>query len=126
MYRHEAYLKPRSIDYIEKHRQAFFVSKIDGIIVGCVEKKKIDTQTVELGAVAISTKFVNQRVGVFTIKAFIEKMQQEGFSRFISLTNNPQLKKLYLRIGFREGPFERYRDRQKLSPGVSMFLKEDE
>jgi len=124
MYRHEAYLKPRSVDYIEKHRHTFFVTKIDDIVVGCVEKKKIDDQTVELGAVAISTKFLNQRVGVFTIKAFMERMEGEGFRRFISLTNNPQLKKLYLHIGFKAGPFARYNERQNQSPGVTMYLKE--
>jgi N-acetylglutamate synthase-like GNAT family acetyltransferase len=123
-HKNETYLKPRSLAYIENHRDAFFATKIDGIIVGCVEKKKIDARTVELGAVAISTKFINQRVGVFTINAFIEQMAREGFRSFISLTNNPQLEKLYTRLGFEKGPFSRYRARQDQSPGVTMYFKE--
>ena len=123
-HKHEAYLKPRSLAYIQEHRNAFFVSKIDGIIVGCVEKKKVDEGTIELGAVAISTKFINQRVGVFTVNAFIDQMVGEGFQCFISLTNNPQLKKLYTRLGFSKGPFPRYQARQDQSPGVTMYLKE--
>ncbi|MBW2178129.1 MAG: GNAT family N-acetyltransferase [Deltaproteobacteria bacterium] len=124
MYKHEAYLKPRSAEYIQEKNDAFFVTKIDGIIVGCVEKKKIDTATIELGAVAISTKFINQRVGVFTINAFIDQMAREGYRRFISLTNNPQLKKLYTRLGFSKGPFPQYGKRQNQSPEVTMYLKE--
>ena len=124
LHKHEAYLKPRSQTISRKHRTAFFVTKIDGIIVGCREKKKIDEETVELGAVAISTKFLNQRVGIFTINAFIDQMAREGFRCFISLTNNPQLKKLYTRLGFSKGPFPRYRARQDQSPGVTMYLKE--
>lgn len=123
-HKHEAYLKPRSLEYIQNHRDAFFATKIDGIIVGCVERKKIDAMTVELGAVAISTKFINQRVGVFTINAFIEQMARDGFRFFISLTNNPQLEKLYTRLGFEKGPFSRYCARQDQSPGVTMYLKE--
>ena len=123
-HKHEAYLKPRSLAYIQKRRRSFFVAKIDGIIVGCLEKKEIDAETVELGAVAISTKFINQRVGIFTINAFIDQMAQEGYRRFISLTNNPQLKKLYMRLGFSKGPFPRYRARQEQSPGVTMYQKE--
>jgi hypothetical protein len=100
------------------------VTKIDGIIVGCVEKKMVDEETVELGAVAISTKFLNQRVGIFTVNAFIDHMSREGFRYFISLTNNPQLAKLYTLLGFNKGPFPRYRTRQDQSPGVGMYLKE--
>ena len=123
-HKHEAYLKPRSLEYIQTHRNAFFATKIDGIIVGCVEKKKIDEGTVELGAVAISTKFLNQRVGIFTVNAFMDHMAGEGFRHFISLTNNPQLEKLYTHLGFNKGPFPRYRARQEQSPGVGMYLKE--
>lgn len=124
LHKHEAYLKPRSAEYIQKNRHAFFVTKIDGIIVGCLEKKKIDEETIELGAVAISTKFLNQRVGIFTINAFIDQMAREGYRHFISLTRNPQLKKLYIRLGFSKGPFPRYRARQEQSPGVTMYFKE--
>jgi len=124
LHKHEAYLKQRSLEYIQKHRNAFFVTKIDGIIVGCVEKKKIDHETVELGAVAISTKFLNQRVGIFTVNAFIDQMSRKGFRYFISLTKNPQLEKLYTRLGFSKGPFPPYRARQDQSPGVTMYLKE--
>lgn len=123
-HKHEAYLKPRSLEYIQKHGNAFFVAKIDGIIVGCVEKKKIDEDTVELGAVAISTKFLNQRVGIFTVNQFMDHMTREGYRHFISLTNNPQLERLYTRLGFKKGPFPRYKARQDQSPGVTMYLKE--
>jgi amino-acid N-acetyltransferase len=124
MYKHESYLKPRSLEYIQEKRDAFYVTKIDGIIVGCVEKKVIDDETVELGAVAISTKFINQRVGVFTINAFIDKMAVEGYRCFISLTSNPQLGRLYKRMGFSRGLFPRYAARQDQSPGVTMYVKE--
>jgi len=123
-HKHEAYLKPRSLEYIQQHRNSFFVTKIDGIIVGCVEKKKINESTIELGAVAISTKFLNQRVGIFTVNAFIDHMAREGFRHFISLTQNPQLGKLYIHLGFSKGPFPQYHKRQELSPGATMYLKE--
>lgn len=122
-YRRSDFLKVRSKAYILKNKNNFYVTKIDGIIVGCVEKKVINKNTIELGAVAISTKFRNQRVGVFTITAFMQEMILEGYDHFISLTNNPKLKKLYKQLGFIQQTPSEYRVRQKHSAGVQMFVK---
>jgi amino-acid N-acetyltransferase len=120
----EGFLKPRTRKYIQENRHHFYVTKIDNIIVGCVESKYIDPETVELGALAISTKFRNQRVGVFTINAFIEEMTKQGYQKFISLTNNPHLQRLYFNLGFEKESLPRYRSRQEQSPGVDMFIKQ--
>jgi N-acetylglutamate synthase-like GNAT family acetyltransferase len=122
-YRRSDFLKVRSRTYILQKRNNFYVTKIDGIIVGCVEKIIVDNKTIELGAVAISTKFRNQRVGVFTITAFIQEMILEGYDRFISLTNNPRLKSLYKKLGFIQQTPSEYRARQERSAGVQMFVK---
>ena len=123
IYKGEGFLKPRAKSYIMKHLKNFYVTRIDGIIVGCVEKKHLDDQTAELGALAISTRFLNQRVGVFTIHSFIAEMRIKGYQRFVSLSNNPSLERLYLSIGFEKKSPLRYRFRQDQSPGVSMFYK---
>ena len=122
-YRRSDFLIARSKAYILKNKNNFYVTKIDSIIVGCVEKKIIDKNTIELGAVAISTKFRNQRVGVFTITAFMQEMIMEGYDRFISLTNNPKLKRLYKQLGFIQQTPSEYQARQKRSAGVQMFVK---
>lgn len=122
LYAHEGFIKPRTKAYLMEKRGNFFVTLIDDIVVGCVEKKVIDAQTVEIAALAISTKFRNQRVGVFTVQAFIEAMQKQGFRRFISLTNNPNLKKLYETLGFSPCDRPEYAARQALSPGVAMYF----
>ena len=119
----EGYLKPRTPSYIEQNRRNFYVTKIDDIIVGCVEGIHIDPQTVELGALAISTKFRNQRVGVFTVNAFMAEMREAGYECFISLTNNPRLQRLYHNLGFTRNVPPRYRSRQEASPGVAMFFQ---
>jgi len=124
LYKREGFLKSRSEEQIRRNRDNFYVAKIDGIVVGCVEKIEIDGETIELGALAISTKFLNQRVGVFTINAFMEEMAKKGYSKFISMTNNPKLEKLYLTLGFTEQNLSRYQARQEKSPGTKMFLKE--
>ena len=123
-YKREGYLKPRKRQYIWAHRDNFYVTKIDGIIVGCIEKKIIDTKTVELGALAISTKFRNQRVGIYTVKSFINTMTRKGFHRFIALTNNPRLETLLEQLGFGINQRPEYAARQKESPGVKMYYKE--
>ncbi|HSO19330.1 MAG TPA: hypothetical protein VLT88_07735, partial [Desulfosarcina sp.] len=64
MYKRSGFLKPRSKAYLMENRHRFYVTAIDGFVVGCVERKIIDAQTVEMGALAISTRFRNQRVGV--------------------------------------------------------------
>ena len=123
MYKRSGFLKPRSKQYLSDNRHHFFVTAIDGIVVGCLEQKIIDDRTVELGALAISTRFRNQRVGVFTVTAFIEMMASQGYSRFISLTRNPRLQALFLQLGFvEESPLE-YSRRQSESPEVKMFFK---
>jgi N-acetylglutamate synthase-like GNAT family acetyltransferase len=101
------------------------VTRIDGIIVGCVEMIAIDAETIELGALAISTKFRNQRVGLFTIQAFIREMQRRGFGRFISLTNNPKLTSLYKAVGFQRVSPPAYQRRQAESPNVAMYYMEE-
>ncbi len=93
-------------------------------MVGCVEKKIIDARTVEIAALAISSKFRNQRVGVFTVQAFIDAARRQGYSRFISLTNNPNLERLYRNMGFECGDRPEYHQRQALSPGVTLFFEE--
>jgi amino-acid N-acetyltransferase len=124
MYKRSGFLKPRSKAYLSDNRHRFFVTAIDGIVVGCVEQKIIDEQTVELGALAISTRFRNQRVGVHTVKSFMDLMRAQGYTRFISLTNNPRLKALYLQLGFAQESRPEYQARQARSPDVDMFCRE--
>jgi amino-acid N-acetyltransferase len=124
MYKRAGHLKPRSKSYLKSHRDRFFVTAIDDIVVGCVEQKIIDAHTVELGALAISTRFRNQRVGVHTVKSFMALMQSQGYTRFISLTNNPRLESLYSRLGFVQESRPEYEARQAWSPDVKMFFKE--
>jgi len=124
MYKHEKFLKPRNKTYIKKNQEHFYVTKIDGIIVGCVEKRELNAETVEIGALAISTKFRNQRVGVFMATSFMHTMIHEGYRRFVSLTNNPKLEKLYRRLGFERKDDKAYHERRKQSPGVNMYIKE--
>ena len=126
LYKNEGYLKPRTKAYLLEHQENYYVTLIDNIVVGCVEKKIIDPQTAEIGALAISTKFLNQRVGVFTVTAFMDELSNQGFNRFISLTNNPRLKKLYLILGFSVCRSPEYTSRQEESPGVSMYYKQME
>jgi predicted GNAT family N-acyltransferase len=83
----------------------------------------IDDQTVELGALAISTRFLKQRVGVYTVNAFIRNMQARGYRRFISLTGNPRLQALFKQLGFVEESRSEFSRRQSESPGVPMFYK---
>ena len=123
LYKREGFLKPRTEAYVRQYRANFYVTLIDDIVVGCVEKKVVNEATVEIAALAISTKFRNQRVGVFTIQAFMERMRQQGFSRFISLTNNPRLIQLYGTLGFIPCNRPEYRARQADSPDVAMFFK---
>jgi N-acetylglutamate synthase-like GNAT family acetyltransferase len=121
LYKHEGYLKLRNEDYLRRQRDNFFVTLIDDIVVGCIEKKVVDAQTIEIAALAISTRFRNQRVGVFTVKAFVEAMHQQGYSRFISLTNNPKLTRLYQTLGFESCTRKQYQARQAVSPEVKMY-----
>jgi amino-acid N-acetyltransferase len=124
LYRSEGYLKPRTKGYLMENRANFFVTLIDDIVVGCVEKKIIDARTVEIAALAISTRFRHQRVGVFTLRAFMEALRKQGYTRFISLTNNPNLKNLYDALGFEPCRRPEYQERQALSPGVAMYYLE--
>ncbi len=123
MYKRSGFLKPRTKAYLKKNRNRFYVTAIDGIVVGCVEQKIIDAKTVELGALAISTRFRNQRVGVHTVKSFMALMKSQGYTRFISLTNNPRLEGLYARLGFVQENRAEYSQRQARSPGVKMFYR---
>ncbi|BBO69193.1 hypothetical protein DSCA_31230 [Desulfosarcina alkanivorans] len=126
MYKRSGFLKPRSKAYLNDHRHRFYVTAIDGIVVGCVEQKIIDEKTVELGALAISTRFRNQRVGVHTVKSFMALMRSQGYTRFISLTNNPRLEALYAQLGFVRESRAEYRQRQAMSPDVTMFCLIDD
>jgi amino-acid N-acetyltransferase len=123
MYKRSGFLKPRTKPYLKANRHRFYVTAIDGIVVGCVEQKIIDEQTVEIGALAISTRFRNQRVGVHTVKSFMALMRSQGYTRFISLTNNPRLEALYTQLGFVQESRAEYRERQARSPDVKMFFK---
>ncbi|MBM9514770.1 GNAT family N-acetyltransferase [Desulfogranum marinum] len=124
LYAKKGFLKPRNKQYLFEHRQRFRLTMIDGIAVGCVEQIEIDPSTVELGALAISTRFRNQRVGVFTVTAFEDEAKKKGFKRIISLTNNPRLHSLYMQLGFKQRELPEYATRQAASPGVALFCKD--
>jgi len=121
MYKRAGFLKPRSKNYLSRNRHRFYVTSIDGIAVGCVEQKIVDDQTAELGALAISTRFRSQRVGVYAVEAFMKTMKEQGYTHFISLTNNPRLQALFGQIGFKQESLEQYAKRQSESPDVPMF-----
>jgi len=53
-------------------------------------------------------------------------MKTQGYTRFISLTNNPRLEALYSQLGFVQESRPEYRRRQEQSPDVKMFCKIDE
>lgn len=126
LYKHEGFLKPRTESYLLQHFNNFYITLIDDIVVGCVEKKTIDPQTVEIGALAISTRFRNQRVGLYTIQTFMATMARQGFGRFVSLTNNPALQRLFQTLGFRKARADELQARQAASPSVAMFIQEIE
>ena len=121
-YSKEGLIKPRDRLYLQDHLPFFYVTRIDDIVVGCVEEKPVSREAVELGALAIATKFRNQRVGVFTVNAFIHEMKRKGYRRFISLTRNMKLQQLYLSSGFRQETPDVFKKRQAQSPGVPMFV----
>jgi N-acetylglutamate synthase-like GNAT family acetyltransferase len=123
LYKAKGYLKPRDAAYIAAHRENFYMTQIDGIAVGCVELIPIDAETAELGALAISTRFRGQRVGVFTVNAFIAEARRRGYAKVISLTKNPRLQSLYKSLGFvRQSP-RCYADRQARSADTPMFVR---
>ena len=124
LYAKKGFLKPRNKDYLSEHRERFYLTTIDGIAVGCVERIELDSRTIELGALAISTRFRNQRVGVFTVNAFESEAKHMGFNRIISLTNNPRLHALYSQLGFIQGDLPEYAARRALSPNVALFYKD--
>jgi N-acetylglutamate synthase-like GNAT family acetyltransferase len=123
LYKKKGYLKPRSKQYLREHREQFRLTIIDGVAVGCAERLVIDSHAIELGALAISTRFRNQRVGVFTVTAFEAEAKRLGFNLILSLTNNPKLHGIYTQLGFTQGTLPEYAARQALSPGVKMFSK---
>jgi amino-acid N-acetyltransferase len=122
LYKSKGYLKPRDRAYVVAHRDNFYMTQIDGIVVGCVELLPIDSQTAELGALAISTRFQGQRVGVFTVNAFIAEARRRGFAKIISLTKNPRLQSLYQSLGFVRRSPSRYAERQARSADTPMFV----
>ncbi len=122
IYKKQGYLKTRSREYIQARRDHFFIVRIDGIVVGCAEKIRLDAKTAELGALAISSRFRNQQIGLLLIRSFLDQMKADGFSRVVSLTNNQKLGRMYLDLGFRyESPLS-LKSRQNQSPGVGMYL----
>lgn len=125
LYKTKGYLKPRGRAYVAAQRKNFYMTQIDGIAVGCVELKPVDPQTVELGALAISTRFRGQRVGIFTVNSFMAEARRRGYTRVISLTRNPRLQSLYQAMGFVRRTPSTYARRQAQSPGTPMFVREE-
>jgi N-acetylglutamate synthase-like GNAT family acetyltransferase len=125
LYKTKGYLKPRGRAYVADHRNNFYMTQIDGIAVGCAELKPVDAQTAELGALAISTRFRGQRVGIFTVNSFMAEARRRGYTRIISLTRNPRLQSLYQAMGFVRRTPRAYARRQAQSPDTPMFIRED-
>ncbi len=115
-------IKPRNREHIRGSKKKFYLAKIDGIPVGCVEKIGLSGGTVELGALAVATRYRNHQVGLFLIRSFVEMAAKEGCRRVISLTRNPRLKNIYSSVGFVEETPKDLAWRQAQSPAVPMFV----
>jgi len=122
LYKKHGFLKKRTSEYIYRHMHDFYIVKIDDIVVGCAEKLIIDENTIELGAIAISSKFRNQQIGDLLVRSFCEEMETKGYRRIISLTNNGKLAEIYFGLGFKKETPEDLTDRQKRSQDVSMYV----
>jgi amino-acid N-acetyltransferase len=115
-------IKARSREHIFTLRKNFYMAKIDGIPVGCVEKINLSEDTAELGALAVATRYRNHQVGFFLIKSFVDLAKKEGYHRVVSLTRNPKLKNIYCSVGFEEKTPEDLQHRKSKSPDVPMFV----
>ena len=115
-------IKPRTREHISAFRTNFYMAKIDGIPVGCVEKIDLRNNTAELGALAVATRYRNHQVGLFLIHSFLEMARKEGYRRVVSLTKNPKVKNIYVSVGFEEKTPEDLSDRRLKSPDVPMFV----
>lgn len=122
--RKDHFIKPRSKAYISANRNNFFIAEIDGIPVGCAERIHIDKNTAELGALAVSSKYRSQMVGLFLIESFIQLGKKDGYGRILSMTNNPKLGKILTGFGFEPKTPDDLRERQERSPNVAMFVYE--
>jgi amino-acid N-acetyltransferase len=115
-------IRSRSREYISVLRKNFYIAKIDGIPVGCIEKIPLSEGTAELGALAVATRYRNHQVGFFLIKSFVELVKKEGYHRVVSLTKNPRLKNIYCSVGFEEKTPDDLQNRKAKSPNVPMFV----
>jgi N-acetylglutamate synthase-like GNAT family acetyltransferase len=115
-------IKPRDRNYVEKNRKKFYIAKIDDIVVGCLEKIDLDRTTIELGALAVATRFRNQQIGIFLIQSFVALARKQGCQRIISLTRNPKLQKIYQSFGFKRKIPQDLEKRKKRSPEVPMYV----
>jgi len=125
-YRGEGYLKPRTKLYIQDHKHNFYAAKIDHVIVGCAEKIVLSNDAVELGSLAVSTKFRSQQIGLFIVTSFIKEIQKDNFKWLVSLTNNPKLQDLLCAFGFEQKTPDDFIHRQACSPKTKMFIKKNE
>jgi N-acetylglutamate synthase-like GNAT family acetyltransferase len=107
---------------VEKNRKKFYIAKIDDIVVGCLEKIDLDRTTIELGALAVATRFRNQQIGIFLIQSFVALARKQGCQRIISLTRNPKLQKIYQSFGFKRKIPQDLEKRKKRSPEVPMYV----
>jgi amino-acid N-acetyltransferase len=115
-------IKPRNREHISALKEKFYMAKIDGIPVGCVEKINLSEDTAELGALAVATRYRNHQVGFFLIKSFVDLVKKEGYKRVVSLTRNPKLKNIYCSVGFEEKTPDDLQHRKAKSPDVPMFV----
>jgi len=122
-YKYQGFLKPRSKEYIKSNIDNFYVAKIDDVIVGCAEKLEINSECIELGSLAVSTKFRSQQIGFFIINSFINEMKNYCVKQIVSLTNNPKLQSIFLSLGFKQKCPKELCQRQERSPNIKMFIK---
>ncbi len=115
-------IRHRDREYLERNKRNFYIAKIDGIAVGCLEKIGLNLTTIELGALAVATRYRNQQIGLFLIQSFVELAEKQGYKRIISLTRNAKLQKIYQSFGFKQKTPEDLENRKEQSPEVPMYV----
>ena len=115
------FLKPRTKEYIIDNISHFRIAKVDNIPVWCMEIIPINSDTIELWALAVIKGFLSFKIW-FTLVDFAEKYASKNRLDIISLTNNPKLESIYKWRWFREDTENLYWERSKKSPWVKLFI----
>jgi N-acetylglutamate synthase-like GNAT family acetyltransferase len=91
------HLLPRSLEDVTEHIARFFVTEVDGTVVGCAELARLSPSVAEVRSLVVTESLRGQKIGTRLVAHLASSGTAAGYATLCAFTHDPSH---FVRLGF--------------------------